>query len=243
MSGTVAAMARALVIQHEIDGPSGHVGRHLRERGFDIDVVQVLDGSGSESSVPFPDPTDYDLVVPLGSVHSVYDHGAIGSWIHREVEALRRADAEGVPVLGICFGCQALAAALGGSVEKAPRGEVGWITIDSDEPAIGAGPWFSWHTDRVTLPTGAVELARTDVCTQAWRLRRNAAVQFHPEVDGDLVQAWVTAAGPAYFDRNGLDACDLLQGVRVHGDAARDGCIRIVDWFLDEVAATPVATS
>lgn len=241
--GTVAAMARALVIQHEVDGPAGHVGRYLQTRGFDIDVVQVLDGSGPESSVPFPDPRRYDLLVPLGSVHSVYDHGTIGSWIHREIDALRLADREGIPVLGICFGCQALAAALGGSVEKAPRGEVGWITIDSDEPAIGGGPWFSWHTDRVVLPPGAVELARTEVCTQAWRLRRNAAVQFHPEVDADLVTAWVSAAGPAYFDRNGLDPRDLLDGVTRHGDSAREGCQRIVDWFLDEVATSSVGSS
>ena len=232
-------MARALVIQHEVDGPAGHVGRHLARRGYEIEVVQVLDGSGPRSDVPFPDPTAYDLLVPLGSVHSVYDHGTIGSWIHREIDALRVADVSGVPVLGICFGCQALAAALGGSVEKAPRGEIGWITIDSDEPAIGAGPWFAWHTDMVRLPPGAVELARTDVCPQAWRLRRNVAVQFHPEVDGDLVGAWVTAAGPAYFARTGLDPHALLQGVLDHGEAARTGCERIVDWFLDDVAGGP----
>lgn len=225
------------MIQHEIDGPAGHVGRHLEARGYDLDVVQVLDGTGPESWVPFPDVTAYDVVVSLGSVHSVYDHGSIGSWIHREIDALRAADAAGVPILGICFGCQALAAALGGSVRKAPRGEIGWITIESVEPAIGSGPWFAWHTDMVDLPPDAVELARTDVCPQAWRLRRNLAVQFHPEVDGELVGAWVTAAGPSYFERAGLDARDLLQGVLDHGPMAQTGCLRIVDWFLDVVAA------
>lgn len=229
-------MPRALVIQHEPNGPSGHVGRHLARRGFTIDTVQVLDGASPVSTVPFPDPTAYDLLVPLGSVHSVYDHGTIGSWIHREIEALQLADAAGVPILGICFGCQALSAALGGEVERAPRDEIGWITIESDVPAIGTGPWFAWHSDRVQIPAGATELARTDVCTQAWRLRRSAAVQFHPEVDGALVGSWVSAAGPRFFERTGIDAQALLQGVLDHGEAAREGCHRIVDWFLEEVA-------
>jgi GMP synthase-like glutamine amidotransferase len=229
---------RALVIQHEPDGPAGHAGTRLQHHGYDLDVVRVLDGTSAESQVPFPDPTAYDLLLPLGSVHSVYDHGRIGSWIHRELDALRLAHESGVPVLGICFGCQSLAAALGGSVEAAPAPEIGWVTIDSDHPAITAGPWLAWHVDRVVLPEGASELARTDLCTQAWRLDRNVAVQFHPEVDADLLDRWVANAGSDYFPTKGVDPDTLLDGARLHGDRAREDCYALVDWFVEEVAAS-----
>lgn len=229
-------MPRALVIQHEPDGPAGHAGTRLEHHGFELDVVAVLDGTTTESHVPFPDPTAYDLLLPLGSVHSVYDHGRIGTWIHRELEALTTAHAAGVPILGICFGCQALAAALGGAVERSPEHEIGWITVDSDHPAVAPGPWLAWHLDRVVLPDGATELARTEVCTQAWRHGRSAAVQFHPEVDERLLARWVANAGSEYFPTKGVDPALLLDGARQHGARAEADCHRLVDWFVEEVA-------
>jgi GMP synthase-like glutamine amidotransferase len=229
-------MRRALVIQHEPDGPPGWAGARLVQRGYALDVVQVLEGDSPVSEVPFPDPTAYDLLLPLGSVHSVYDHGTIGSWIHREVDALRVAHAAGVPVLGICFGCQALAAALGGSVERAPDKEIGFITVESDVEAIEAGPWLAWHQDRVVLPPGAIELARTDVCTQAWRLDHSAAVQFHPEVDADVLAMWIEGAGPRYFADEGVDADAMAALHERERPALQARCDRLVDWFLDEVA-------
>jgi GMP synthase-like glutamine amidotransferase len=229
---------RALVIQHEPDGPAGFAGDRLAHHGYDIDVVQVLDGTGPASEVPFPDPTLYDLLLPLGSVHSVYDHGRIGSWIHRELDALRAAQDAGVPVLGICFGCQALAAALGGSVERAPAHEIGWITIDSDQPEITNGPWLAWHLDRVVLPPGAHELARTEVCTQAWRRGRSLAVQFHPEVGPALIDRWIANAGSDYFRAKRVDPAELLDGARRHASRSEADCHRLVDWFVEEVATS-----
>jgi GMP synthase-like glutamine amidotransferase len=231
-------MAQALVIQHEPNGPAGHVGDRLVERGYGLHVIEVLDGTTPVSHVPLPDPTGFDLVVSLGSVHSVYDHGTIGSWIHREIDLIAAAHTAGVPVLGVCFGSQALAAALGGAVEAAPRPEIGWLEIEpigTGHP-ISPGPWLSWHLDRVVLPDGAAELARTDVATQAWRIGRSFAVQFHPEVSPGLVAQWIDDAGPAYFPAKGVDPDSLLDGARTHGERARTECHRIVDWFCDEVA-------
>jgi GMP synthase-like glutamine amidotransferase len=190
------------------------------------------------STVPFPDASAYDLVLPLGSVHSVYDHGTIGSWIHRELEVLADAHHSGVPLLGICFGCQALAAALGGSVERAPQREIGFLAIESDVDAIEPGPWLSWHDDRVVLPHGATELARTPVCTQAWRLGRTAAVQFHPEVDGDVLTMWVEGAGPRYFADAGVDPVEMVSIHTRERERLKARCDRLVDWYLEEVAAS-----
>jgi hypothetical protein len=95
-------------------------------------------------------------------------------------------------VFGICFGAQALARALGGSVVRAAHPEIGWTSIDSDVPElIEAGPWFQWHSDRFTLPPGAVELARNAVAVQAYRVGRSLGVQFHPEVARAGIARWV----------------------------------------------------
>jgi hypothetical protein len=66
-----------------------------------------------------------------------------------------------VPVLGICFGAQALAAALGGQAIRAERPEVGWTPIQTHRPdLIEPGPWFQWHSDRWVLPDGGRRQAR-----------------------------------------------------------------------------------
>jgi GMP synthase-like glutamine amidotransferase len=229
---------RALVIQHEHDGPAGLVGDHLRDRGFDVDVVQVMQAGSTMSDVAFPDPTTYDVIVPLGSVHSVYDQATIGSWVGRELELLRVAHAGDVPVFGICFGAQAIAAALGGSVERAPEHEIGWYHYQCAASfPVAAGPWFSWHDDRCVLPDGAEILAHNDLCPQAFRIGRTVGVQFHPEVTLDLVAAWTSKCSPAYFAQRSTTAEALLDGFERHGSTAARHAGALFDWFLDSVAS------
>jgi GMP synthase-like glutamine amidotransferase len=95
-------------------------------------------------------------------------------------------------VLGLCFGGQALAAALGGEVRRAAAPEIGWIELEPlDGRAIAPGPWFSWHYDTFTLPPGAQELARSAACPHAFRVGRSVGLQFHPEVTPEIVEGWV----------------------------------------------------
>lgn len=228
---------RALVVQHEHDGPAGLVGEHLRARGYDVVDHLVMHAGSTESHHPFPDPTAFDVVVPLGSIHGVYEHDVIGTWIDREIAMLRAAHDAGVPVFGICFGAQAMCAALGGQVEKAPGYEVGWYSYDTDAPeVIASGPWFTWHGDRCLLPGGPTELARNALCTQAYRVGRTVGVQFHPEATAELVGSWVAKCPPGYFASHATTADAVMAGFAAEGAAARRRSIRLFDWFLDEVA-------
>jgi GMP synthase-like glutamine amidotransferase len=163
---------RALVIQHDPGSLPGLVGDALVARGFELDPVTVSTTLAHATwHGAFPDPLDYDLVVSLGAIWSVYDHATVGSWIDRELDLLRRADANDVPVLGICFGGQALAAAHGGRVEPASRKEIGFTTVTTDDPdLVPPGPWMQWHGDRFTIPPGALEIARNEVGPQAFRI-------------------------------------------------------------------------
>ena len=99
----------------------------------------------------------------------------------------------GVPVLGICYGMQAMTTALGGAVEVAVDHEYGAATIhaDNDSPlfaglaAVPLPVWMS-HGDRVTRPPpGFTVIAQSDaspVAAMADEVRQFYGLQFHPEV-------------------------------------------------------------
>jgi GMP synthase-like glutamine amidotransferase len=186
----------------------------------------------------FPDFTAFDAVVAMGAPWSAYDHALIGSWVVPELERLREADAAGVPVLGICFGGQLLAAAHGGAVAASPSPEIGWTLVATDdETLVPGGPWFQWHFDRWALPPGAVEIARNAAASQAFVLRRNLAVQFHPELTGDMLAGWLRQGGAAAVAARGIDPAELASRTERESAGAARRAHRLVDGFLARVAS------
>jgi GMP synthase-like glutamine amidotransferase len=135
--------------------------------------------------------SDFAALWVSGSAASVLDPDP---WIAGLVHLLRDALAQEVPVLGICFGHQALAAAAGGreAVRRAPCSELGWTAIEWVGPSPlweGLPPRFSCfvsHYDEVVPGTPGLEvLARSDRCAvHAFQVRDKPAfgVQFHPEM-------------------------------------------------------------
>ena len=139
-------MMRVVVIRHHDIDSAGFIADAFEARGASL-AVHLFPDEG-----PLPALDGVDHVIVLGAVSSVNDPDP---WIAEELAWLRAADAAGVPVLGICFGAQALCAALGGRVEAMARKEIGWFAVDSaDEDAIPAGPWLEFHDDRCLLPAG-----------------------------------------------------------------------------------------
>ncbi len=182
-------MARraGLILQHSENGPPGRVARWLDARAIPYGVHR------SWESDPDLDPNDYGFVASLGSVHSAT--ATDPAWIAVEVDFLRRAVESGVPVLGLCWGGQALAAALGGRVAPSPFPEKGWLAIVSADPAIPAGPWLHYHSEVFTVPPGAVELARSPAGPAAFRAGAGGTalgLQFHPEADAGIAARWAS---------------------------------------------------
>ncbi|WP_055532708.1 type 1 glutamine amidotransferase [Streptomyces graminilatus] len=231
---------RALVIHHDHLSPAGPVGDRISQLGYEIDELTVVPAERYESPgvrFDFPDPAGYDLIVVLGAPWSVYDRASVAPWIDGELELLRTAYAADLPVLGICFGAQALATALGGSVGAAPRHEIGWTPVESDVPAlIPAGPWFQWHFDRFTVPPGALELARSEVGPQAFRAGRALGVQFHPELDEATLLQWLDGGGRREARAHGEDPDLLLTETRARHEESRQRAYDLVDAFLAQVA-------
>ncbi len=232
---------RALVIWHDIAASPGLVGDRLVARGFELErFVVVEDVTRPVFEGPFPDPLEYDLIVPMGAPWSVYDTATIGSWIGSELELLREAHRAGVPVMGICFGGQALAAALGGRVEKAPGIQLGWYPVrPTPGSGVGPGPWAEWHSDRFFAPPGSRLEAADELCQQAFTIGRSLGVQFHPEMTPAHVEDWL-ALGGTEADRQlalaGTDPDRLMAETRANLAAATRNASALVDWYLDEIA-------
>ena len=139
-------------------------------------------------------------------------------------------------MLGICFGAQMLSHALGGTVRRADAIELGWLTVESLHPAVPSGPWMQWHSDTFTLPPGAELLARSPIGPQAFRLGRSLAVQFHPEVDTDMVTDWARADDGRDLVEAGIDAEALIERAKVETTRSEPAARRLVDWFCTVVA-------
>jgi GMP synthase-like glutamine amidotransferase len=150
---------------------------------------------------------------------------------------LDRALALDVPILGICFGAQHLARALGGEVGPATRAEVGWLDVESLAPdVVPPGPWLQWHRDRFTVPPGAELLARSPVCAQAFRSGPHLGVQFHPEVTPAIALDW-GASYPESVREGGTTLEAVRAGGEAHAEGARVRAYRLFDAFLASARA------
>lgn len=123
-------------------------------------------------------------------------------FLRAELDWIRQAVDQEVPLLGICLGAQLLAKAMGKPVYRNRIKEIGWYDIEilpaaeDDRLFHGRGPIetvFQWHGDTFDLPAGAVHLARASTCeSQAFRVGRSAyGVQFHVEMTTGLIDQWL----------------------------------------------------
>lgn len=217
--------APALIIQHGDWGPPALLADWAGERGIAFDVHRVdLDPTG------LPELDGQAFVASLGSDHSPNERDV--PEVAHELALLTRAVARGVPVLGLCYGGQALAAVLGGRVERAPEPELGWYSVESRaQDVVPAGPWLQWHYDRFTLPPGAEELASSPRALQAFAHGPHLGVQFHPESTIEIVKGWARDDARRLADL-GIDDGEALAEVgREHEAEARRAAFDLFDAF------------
>lgn len=135
----------------------------------------------------FPRNRNFDAVVISGSGSSVYWDK---DWIDRVLDWTRETYNRNTPILGICFGAQVIAEAMGGKVLKQDGRELGYQIIQHSETSrlfSGIDPEFkafvSHLDDIVELPLGACKLAQSEYSLHAFSIEPAFGVLFHPEYD------------------------------------------------------------
>lgn len=151
-------------------------------------------------------------------------------WLTEVKQLVRRAAAERVPVLGICLGHQLAAVALGGVVQRNPRGQqigvlgAGWTPAVATDPLLSAVAEariaLQWNRDIVSVcPARTEVLARTPAGeVQAARFADTVwGVQSHPEAGVGIVSVWAEEDRDSAAER-GLDIDEFVAGVAAAAD-------------------------
>lgn len=226
---------RALIVEHNDAELPGLIGQRAEQVG--IEVVPMVVSEATR----YPDPREFDFIVPLGAPESVRDTHV--EWIPRELDWLRRAVTQQVPVLGICFGAQMLSAALGGEVLAGDEPEIGWQEVDSLVPElVRPGSWFQLHFDIFTVPPGAQEVARNASGAQGFTWGPHLGVQFHPEITSGILQGWMDR-WPKLFRELGIDRAELVAETERRQGSAQEATFALFDEWVRAIAGLDVTGS
>lgn len=139
---------------------------------------------------------EFSAIILLGGPMSVYEGIP---YLNKEQSLIRDALRRNIPILGVCLGSQLIAGALGGTVYKGAKKEIGWYDVKITDKGLDnlfkglekkELRVFQWHGDTFTLPQDAVVLAHSDLYPQAFRIGSAYGLQFHLEVTTDMIKVW-----------------------------------------------------
>ena len=228
----------ALIIRHvPYEGVAGF-REPIEAAGYTVDRIDVADPGFSAVDLREP-----DLLIMMGGPMGVYERDHY-PWISCQLRRLSQRVTAQRPTLGVCFGAQMIAAAMGAEVFPGPHKEIGFHPVEVHDPAsplrhIAEVPVLHWHGDTFTLPVGAELLASSHrYAHQAFRHGPNVlALQFHAEMGLDpRFEAWI-AQGQDVLNEAGLDEATLRAAHARHGErAVAAGRAMIAEWLggLDE---------
>jgi GMP synthase-like glutamine amidotransferase len=177
----------------ECEGP-GYLGEVLSRLAVPSQVIAIDSGDPVPAGID-----DCSGLVLMGGPMSVNDPLP---WIGQELELIRQAHAEGMPVLGHCLGGQLISKALGGTVSANPVREIGWHSVRKlhNEMAknwLGELParmaLFHWHGETFSVPDQAEVILESDHCArQAFASGNTLALQCHVEMTAPMVREWAS---------------------------------------------------
>ncbi len=185
------------IFRHEDWIKPGRLAEYLSARKVPWEIVRIDQGE----KVPLSTGEVSGLAFLGGTMSANDDY----DWLADELELIRIAADEGVPMLGHCLGSQLIAKALGGTVAPMPQKEIGWHEVRKVDNPI-ARDWlaavpdrldiFIWHHDAFTLPPGAAPLYSSAHCpVQAFAFGNTVATVAHVEVTASMMEEWLAIFG------------------------------------------------
>jgi len=215
------AVPPVLVLLHDADAGPGYLGDALERAGLTMALVDVAAGEDLPARGPWAG------VVSLGGSMGAYEEDRY-PWLAAEQQLLAEAVGSGIPTLGICLGCQLLAAALGGRAYPGTGRELGSLQpaltpAGRADPVVRHldGPVPVSHADTWDLPPGAVLLALSDRYRHAFRLGSGLGLQPHVEVRPEAFARWVREKPREDLLRDGIDPEGAITAVRAGAVAQR----------------------
>jgi GMP synthase-like glutamine amidotransferase len=230
-----------LVVEHADRETPGLVGQALEAKGIGMQVARVHRGE----AVPRELGDAVGLLV-MGGPMGVYEADRYPH-LRDEIRLIEVAVAEAYPVLGICLGSQLAAHALGATVHKGPKKEVGWHGVTLTEVGLldplfkgleSSFVGFHWHGDVFDVPPGAVSLMRSEL-TRCQAFRHGTSVYgllTHMEVTPEIVRGMV-GAFPDDIHETGSTAAAILEGAEEHLASLSARGRRVFAGWADRVAA------
>ena len=232
---------KILIILHQELSTPGRVGQRLCERGYVLDIRRPRFGD------PLPRTlADHAGAVIFGGPMSANDND---DFVRAEIDWIDVPLKEDKPFFGICLGAQMLVRHLGGRVEAHPQDmvEIGYYDLEPTDAGRRLMEWpntvYQWHGDGMSVPAGAVELARGEIfATQAIQVGRRAfGIQFHAELTLAMLYRWTTRAAHRLQAPGARPRAEHFEGRFVHDRAANAWLDRFLDlWLTQEVKTAPV---
>jgi GMP synthase-like glutamine amidotransferase len=225
---TLDPVARdGIFLQNEFDAPPGLLGEWCGDRGIGFTVVEAW-----RDGVP-DDPREFGWICALGAEDST--NQSEPAWIPREIAFLAEAVEAGVPVLGICFGGQALARAMGARVSPAPRLCAGWYEVRPEPGAdlLTPGPWIHYNQEHFEIPQGAIKLGEGPNGPAGYTRGPHVGLQLHPEATPEILEDWVSRDPD--LPAAGIDPDDIRADTRRYAEGARRQAFALFDRWWDLV--------
>ncbi len=230
-------MKRALIIRHvPYEGVAGYRAP-IEAAGYEVGRVDVTDPGFASLDLRTP-----DLLIMMGGPMGVYEQDS-HPWIGCQLRRLQPRLAAGRPTLGVCFGAQMIAAALGADVYAGPHKEVGFHPVKIQDNAgksplrhLVDTPILHWHGDTFTLPAGAELLASSHLYDhQAFRVGANIlALQFHAEMGEDeRFHAWIEQWPESVIEAGGDEASLRAAHDALGPTAVAAGRAMITQWLAE----------
>ncbi|MFA6972948.1 MAG: type 1 glutamine amidotransferase [Gallionella sp.] len=184
-------MKPVAIFRHAANEGPGFLAEFLDERKILWRLIAIDEDDAVPASV-----AAYAGLVFMGGPMSVNDELP---WIVQELDLIRDAVAQDIPVLGHCLGGQLISKALGGVVSSNPVKEIGWgeAMVSDNETAhlwfgdVRAFSAFHWHGETFSLPAGAVRLLSSEYCVnQGCAIGKHLALQCHIEMTAGMIENW-----------------------------------------------------
>ena len=226
-------------LQHVPFEGLGLIDRWAARHGHSVSCTRLWAADG------LPEAGSLDMLVIMGGPMGVNDEHA-HPWLVREKLFIGEVIRRSCIVLGICLGAQLLASACGARVYPHREKEIGWfpVALDSDAPG-----WlqqifpplctmFHWHGDTFDIPEGAELIGSSEGCrNQGFVIGEHIiALQFHPEMTGDGVEALVENCRDELVPSEWVQTEEQILGGLTHLQAATQVMERLLDHCARSVA-------